>query len=93
MLMWNFGGRTFIKQVLGNIALFMPLGFLLPFLFKKASSFKNMLLISIFTSISIELIQFGFDLIVKWDAKSCDIDDVILNVLGGIVGFLIYKII
>lgn len=75
-----------VYNIGGNILAFMPLGFLLPILFKKIRSFKSIILSSLGVSFLIETIQ-----IVTW-LGSFDIDDLILNVLGGLIGFLIFYI-
>jgi glycopeptide antibiotics resistance protein len=78
------------KNIGGNLLLLMPLGFCAPLLFKKFTSFKNIVLLGLFSSVCIECIQF-FELlsgIVLW--RSVDIDDVICNVAGAVLGYLIY---
>ncbi|MBT2737980.1 VanZ family protein [Bacillus sp. ISL-7] len=80
------------KNIGGNILLLMPLGFCAPILFNKFNSFKNVVLLGLFMSICIECIQF-FELIsgiVLW--RSVDIDDVICNVIGAVLGYLIYTL-
>lgn len=72
------------SNILGNILIFMPYGFLLPLLYKKAQSVSAIFRYSISLSIFIEFIQFFI-------GRSVDIDDVILNTLGGIVGYLIFR--
>lgn len=71
-----------IRNIFGNIILFIPLGFFPVFLDK---SFKNTLLFSTIFILLIEITQlifyFGY----------FDIDDFILNLLGSIVGYLIAK--
>lgn len=73
-----------LENLLGNIFAFSPLGFLLPLLFEKCNKIKNIFLISFWISFFIETIQVTFSL------GSCDIDDLILNVLGSLLGFGIY---
>jgi glycopeptide antibiotics resistance protein len=78
------------KNIGGNLLLLMPLGFCAPLLFKKFASFKNVFLLGFLSSICIECIQL-FELlsgIVLW--RSVDIDDVICNAVGAVLGYLIY---
>jgi glycopeptide antibiotics resistance protein len=75
-----------IDNLLGNIAAFGPMGFLLPLLFQRAKKIGGLLSIIILTSLSFEVLQ----LITGWG--SFDVDDIILNTTGGILGFLIYKV-
>ena len=73
-----------IVNLLGNILAFIPMGFLLPILFGRYKKIRNVFYISFIVSLSIEMIQLIFRL------GSCDIDDIILNILGGLVGFSFY---
>ena len=69
----------------GNLLLFVPLGFF-PCLLWKRASLKNVLLLSFSVSFGIEFIQL-FE-----PNRKTDIDDIILNFLGGIAGYLLYKL-
>src|SRR6186713_1139392 len=82
--------QTWGKQILGNFAMLLPLGIYLPLIYKglrKAYNFFVVLLICFFVSVGIELLQLATSF------RSADIDDVILNTLGGGVGFIIYLLI
>lgn len=69
-----------------NVAMFVPLGFLLPAYFDRYRSFVPTLDAGILTSLTVELIQlFTF--------RATDVDDLIMNTLGAIVGFLLSKLI
>ena len=72
---------TKILNLLGNIALFVPFGYLLPIIYKQTVKLKQVFFSSICLSVFFELYQ----LITK--TGQCDIDDVILNSLGGITGY------
>jgi len=79
--------QTFGKQILGNFVMLLPLGIYLPLLcirLRKAYSFFAVLLICFLVSVCIELLQLATSY------RSTDIDDVILNTLGGGTGFIIY---
>lgn len=71
-------------NLLGNIAVFVPYGLYLQTL-RKTKRIGTGFLTVLGTSILIELIQFAFGLGV------CDIDDVILNGIGGLLGILLYQ--
>lgn len=90
-ILYYLGGNepltTCVKNILGNIFAFSPLGFLLPILFKKCKKIKHIFFVSFILSLSIEITQVQFYL------GSCDIDDIILNVSGAILGFAIYQVI
>ena len=79
-----------IRNVGGNILLLMPLGVLSPIIWNKFKGFKNIVLFGFVISISIESIQF-IELIAGGRGRTVDIDDVICNVLGVILGYFIYK--
>lgn len=80
-----------VRNVGGNILLLMPLGFLAPILWDKYKKFKNTILLGFSISASIELLQLIQSLF-SGVGRITDIDDVICNVLGSIVGYCIYKI-
>lgn len=80
----HFSFLRAISNTLGNIAIFLPLGYLLPILTKKIDNIYKVFLISISVSIVFESLQYIFYL------GSLDIDDVILNTLGGVIGYIIY---
>ncbi len=75
--------RTFINLG-GNIIAFMPLGFFIPHLSKRKPSFWTMTLFAMEFSIVVEVVQ----LFTK--VGCCDIDDVILNTIGGALGYGCY---
>lgn len=81
---------TLDKQVLGNFVMLLPLGIYLPLLYTRLRGFPGffaVVFICLFVSICIELLQ----LITSY--RSTDIDDVILNTIGGCLGFIIYQLI
>jgi glycopeptide antibiotics resistance protein len=80
--------QTWGKQILGNFVMLLPLGIYLPLIYKRlrnAYNFFVVLLICFLVSVGIELLQLATSY------RSTDIDDVILNTLGGGAGFLIYQ--
>ena len=74
------------RNLAGNIALFIPLGLLYPLCRKKRVSFPHILIVTVGTTALIELLQFAF-----LSSRSADVDDLILNFIGGMIGYLIYK--
>lgn len=81
---WNTGYSYY--QVIANVVLFMPLGFLLPLLFEDIRSWKKISIYGCLTSVIIEVTQ-----IFTWMNVS-DIDDVIFNTLGALLGYACYLI-
>lgn len=78
----------FLRNVIGNIALFIPFGFLITdTVYEKAKKCNIFIttLIGFITSLTTELIQMNI-------GRSFDIDDIILNILGTILGWMIYHV-
>jgi len=82
MFRYPIGSTNFYRQVVGNVILFMPFGFFATY-YTNISKIRNITLITFLVSLTIETVQ-------RYIGRSFDIDDIILNVVGGIVGFLIY---
>ena len=83
ILRYSFSSILFYKNVLGNVLLFVPFGYFVNVTLKNKKFIIN-ILITFITSLSIELIQMNI-------GRSFDIDDILLNLVGGIVGYYIYK--
>ena len=71
----------------GNVILFIPLGFFLPRVFPKLRKFWKTSLTTILIITAVELAQLLTLL------GSCDIDDLILNVIGSAIGYCLHKLI
>lgn len=81
----DFSTSNIMGMVL-NMVMFAPLGFLLPAYFERYRHWGRTLAAGFLTSLMVELIQlFTF--------RATDVDDLIMNTLGTIVGFLIAKLI
>ena len=78
---WNKFSVMNWANVLLNVALFVPLGGLLPLLWKKCRKWYVTLPIGFGLSLVIELVQLAFCL------GSCDVDDLITNTLGAVIGY------
>ena len=77
--------RAAVINLGGNILMFIPLGFFLPRVFPKITSLPLVLLVTAILITAVEIIQ------MLTLVGSCDIDDLILNVIGSAVGFGIHK--
>ncbi len=84
---FSTNGGTAVKNILGNFLLFLPMGIYLPYLFKKVSNYKRFLVVMFIILFAIEVLQF----VLKRGAF--DIDDLILNLLGAVIGFGLWKVI
>lgn len=81
-----FGDRNYYINIYGNILAFMPLGYFM-FVMEKTHRFFKSFLIPFIVSLSIEIAQ------IKMSVGSFDVDDIILNTLGGFsIYFLLYCI-
>lgn len=74
-----------IKAYLLNILLFVPLGLLTPIIWGKMNKLTNVISIGFFFTVLIEISQ-------MLNNRRTDIDDVLLNVLGVVVGFGLFKV-
>lgn len=84
MLRYSFTSKLFYRNVIGNIVLFVPFGYFVSYYCKLNKVYLSFF-VTFITSLSIELIQMGI-------GRSFDIDDIILNVIGGIAGYILYKV-
>ena len=84
ILRYNITSRLFIKNVLGNMIMFLPFGFFSSYYLKAKRAVLPLLLI-IIASVSIEFVQLSI-------GRVFDVDDIILNILGGLMGYAIYRV-
>lgn len=80
------GRHELIAENLLNIAIFIPIGFLLGFIFKSIRWWK-VLIVGLFVSVTIEFLQYALN------RGSAEVDDVMHNLLGGIIGYGLFIII
>ena len=84
IMRYNITSRLFFKNVLGNMIMFFPFGFFTSYYLKSEKLTLPLFLILI-ASISIEVVQLLI-------GRVFDVDDIILNILGGLMGYAIYYI-
>ncbi len=84
ILRYQVGSKMFIYNVLGNILLFVPFGYFVT-RYIKGKSLYQIFIISFITSLTVEILQVKL-------GRSFDVDDILLNVIGGVVGYFIYKL-
>jgi glycopeptide antibiotics resistance protein len=78
--------RHAVVNLAGNVIMFVPLGFLVPCIWQKMGKFGWHLLTMVLSIVGIELIQL-FTLL-----GTCDVDDLLLNLVGTTMGFLLWKL-
>ena len=79
-------GTAALTNLGGNVVLFIPLGFFLPRVFPRLQKFWLTILATALIITAVELAQL-FTLL-----GSCDIDDLILNILGAAIGYGAHKL-
>lgn len=85
MFRYNVGSRLFLKNVLGNIIMFLPYGFFTSY-FLKEKKLLPILILTVVTSLTIECTQLMI-------GRVFDIDDILLNIMGGVLGHYLYILI
>lgn len=90
--MRNKNYLMFLINIVGNIVLFMPFGFLFPYVcekenFKTGRFFLATLFATFVFVLAIETIQ----LVTK--VGVFDVDDIIMNTFGSVMGYILYRII
>jgi glycopeptide antibiotics resistance protein len=87
--MQNFMIKFWIKNIFGNILLLLPLGVMMPMLWKQFDCKKKMILFAFCLSLSIETLQLLSGFIGNM-GRAFDIDDILLNTIGAFIGFILY---
>ena len=78
-----------LKQVILNIVMTVPFGFLYSNL-KKNIGMSKVIVSTFLLSFTIEIIQLIMTVFLL-HYRSCDVTDLITNIIGGIIGFMLYK--
>ena len=79
--------RDLLLNVIGNVAMFIPSGIVLPIIYKRLDSFVKVILVGGSISLCIEIFQLPFSV------RASDVDDLILNTVGVTIGYGIYALI
>ena len=82
----NLGSWFWIRNALGNLGLLLPLGLLGPIALPALDRWWRIALLALLVSTAIELIQLAIP------DRSADIDDVIVNVAGALLGYAILNV-
>ena len=82
----NLGSWFWMRNALGNLGLLFPLGLLGPIALPALDRWWRIALVALVYSAAIELAQLWIP------DRSADIDDVLLNVLGALLGFVIWRV-
>ena len=82
MFRYKIGSRLFLKNVVGNVLLFLPYGFFASYYLKEEKA-RLILFLTIVCSCVIETVQMSI-------GRVFDVDDILLNTVGGVLGFYLY---
>lgn len=82
MFRYTFGSQKFMKNIVGNIVLFIPFGFFTSYYLNHKKAIVPTF-ITLVVSLCAEGIQYHI-------GRIFDVDDIILNVLGGFLGYLLF---
>ncbi|MCC8022185.1 MAG: VanZ family protein [Clostridiales bacterium] len=81
---YGSAGLYLLDQMVLNVLIFIPLGFLCPVVFpRRMRSPFSILLLSLSVTVLTELVQ-------NFNNRYADIDDVIMNTLGGLCGYALF---
>lgn len=83
----QLGFENFMVNIFGNILAFTPFGFMLPLLSSKYRRFIYDTFLCFLFSLGVETIQLIFRIGIF------DVDDIMMNLAGGIIGYLLYLIV
>ena len=83
---WGMAEPKKIAQTAANVVMFVPLGFMMPVTFRRMRSFGR-------TALSLALFSFAIEFTQYFTGRSADIDDLMLNTLGGILGYLFFFVV
>ncbi|MEK3914860.1 VanZ family protein [Paenibacillus sp. FSL H7-0331] len=72
---------TWVINLFGNVAAFVPFGFLVPLVFPGVRSYLQIITRFFLALLAVESIQWLFHV------GSFDVDDILLNIIGGLIGF------
>ena len=74
-----------VVNLVGNVVMFVPLGWLLPQVWRRFHSFFRTMFFAVGLICLVEVLQY------ITGRGSCDIDDLILNTAGVLLGFCVWK--
>lgn len=82
----TIGFKGFFINVIGNVLAFIPFGLVLPFISPANRKLINISLLSFELTLCVEIVQYLLKVGIF------DVDDILLNTIGGILGYLIFLI-
>jgi glycopeptide antibiotics resistance protein len=89
IMRYEFTSPLFIRNVIGNIIIFIPFGYLISDIIYMNTKHKNIIIVLLFVALT----SLGIETTQMYIGRSFDIDDIILNFVGGLFGYIIFLII
>ena len=83
----TLGWQNVLINLAGNVVAFAPFGFFLPMIFKAGKHMVGCVLTSAMFSLCVESVQLYLRV------GAFDVDDIFLNTIGGLIGFLCYRVV
>ncbi|RFU66886.1 VanZ family protein [Bacillus sp. V59.32b] len=83
----QFNPGILFNNLAGNVLAFMPLGFFIPLLLNREFTVLKIIFLTFTVSLSVECVQYYYQI------GGFDVDDIILNTIGGMAGFWVAKLI
>ncbi len=80
-----------IRLLAGNVLVFVPFGLAAPTAWRALATWRRMLLAALCLSMTIELGQLAVSVVVGYSYRVTEVDDVILNVAGVLLGFALWS--
>lgn len=81
---YQIGSRLFYRNIVGNIIMFVPFGFFTSY-YLKLDKKRIIFYVTLIVSVVIEFIQLKI-------GRAFDVDDIILNMFGGMLGYYLYRL-
>lgn len=75
----------FVRNLIGNVLIFMPIGLIVPVLWEKMNFRKVVLIYGVLLSLIIEALQLP-------QGRGTDVDDIMLNTLGVMLGYFLFLV-
>ncbi|MEO5964536.1 MAG: VanZ family protein [Candidatus Limnocylindrales bacterium] len=85
-------GSAQLRTLVGNVVAFVPFGFLLPWVAPRWRSWRRVLVAGFGLSLAIEVGQLAQSLVIGYPWRVADVDDLIANTVGVLVGFGIFMV-
>lgn len=82
---YQLGSKLFYRNIIGNIIMFIPFGFFSSY-YLKSNKKSFIFFLTLIVSLVIECIQLKI-------GRAFDVDDIILNMIGSLCGYYIYRLV